>query len=332
MLRNLKARATSMKPRTIFTRPSQLPLLNFFSTVGKRASRVKGRAKATEKASMVTMGVQNCPWVDLMRTVPTMGPVQEKDTSTRVRAMKKTPTRPPRSAFLSLLLTREEGRVISKAPKKEAAKMRKTAKKMRLGSQWVANQLNISAVTAAPPIRRVRPMMRQMGTVYSRTMNNPYIKALKRPAAGEADPLRKKDTVIGTIGKTHGVSSMASPQRMASRTRAQREPPAVPLSSETGWASCREAVWVGIRGISKPQFSGAAHRVSLQLFQVMDPFRTAPSPAVRTCWTSTMLRSKINSPEAVCRGSPTSCSAPSRVKPWGSAKSISVAEYSSRRL
>ena len=281
---------------------------------------------------MVTMGVQNCPWVDLMRTVPTMGPVQEKETSTRVKAMKKTPTRPPRSAFLSLLLTREEGRVISKAPKKEAAKMRKTAKKMRLGSQWVANQLNISAVTAAPPIRRVRPIIKQMGSVYSRTMKRPYIKALKRPAAGEADPLRKKDTVIGTIGKTQGVSSMASPQRMASRTRAQREPPAVPLSSETGWASCREAVWVGIRGISKPQFSGAAHRVSLQLFQVMDPFRTAPSPAVRTCWTSTMLRSKINSPEAVCRGSPTSCSAPSRVKPWGSAKSISVAEYSSRRL
>ena len=72
-------------------------------------------------------------------------------------------------------------------------------------------------------------MMRQMGTVYSRTMNNPYIKALKRPAAGLAEPLMKKETVMGTIGKTHGVSSMASPQRMASRTRDQSEP-AVPLA------------------------------------------------------------------------------------------------------
>jgi hypothetical protein len=43
--------------------------------------------------------------------VPTMGPVQEKETNTSVNAMKKVPSRPPRSAIRSLLFTHEEGRL-----------------------------------------------------------------------------------------------------------------------------------------------------------------------------------------------------------------------------
>ena len=77
---------------------------------------MKGRAKATEKASIVAMGVQNSPAVDLMSTEPTMGPVHENDTSTSVRARKKMPPSPLVSAFASLLLTSHEGMVISKAP------------------------------------------------------------------------------------------------------------------------------------------------------------------------------------------------------------------------
>ena len=45
--------------------------------------------------------------------------------------------------------------------------------------------------------------------------------ALKRPCATFSEPFMKNDTVIGTIGNTHGVRSMANPQRMASRMRAQ---------------------------------------------------------------------------------------------------------------
>ena len=94
-----------------------------------------------------------------------MGPVQEKDTSTSVSAMKKTPARPPRPLSLSLLFTIEEGSVISNAPKNDAANTMNIAKNSRFGSQWVASQLKMSAVTVSPPSRRVSPMMTLIGTV-----------------------------------------------------------------------------------------------------------------------------------------------------------------------
>ena len=79
--------------------------------------------------------------------------------------MKKTPSRPPRSALRSLLLTIQPGNVISNAPKNDAAKTMKTMKKIRLGSQCVASQLKMSAVTASPPNSRVSRMIAAMGTV-----------------------------------------------------------------------------------------------------------------------------------------------------------------------
>ena len=159
-------RATSMNPMTTFTEFSHPPLFgSFFSTEGKRAKRVNGSAKAIEKASIVTIGVQNSPEVDLMRTEPTIGPVQENDTSTSVRARKKIPPSPLVSAFESLLFTIHEGMVISNAPKNEAAKTMNTRKKMTLGSQCVASQLKMSAVTASPPTMRVMRMIAAMGTV-----------------------------------------------------------------------------------------------------------------------------------------------------------------------
>ena len=94
-----------------------------------------------------------------------MGPVQENDTSTRVSAMKKMPVSPRLSALLSLLLTIHEGSVISNAPKNEAAKIMKTRKKTRLGSQCVASQLKRSAVTASPPTSRVTRMIAATGGV-----------------------------------------------------------------------------------------------------------------------------------------------------------------------
>ena len=92
-----------------------------FSKEGKKAKIVKGRAKASEKANIVTMGTQNSPAVERIRTLPTIGPVQENDTNTSVRAMKKIPIKPPLSACRSLLLTIQLGSVISKAPKNDAA-------------------------------------------------------------------------------------------------------------------------------------------------------------------------------------------------------------------
>ena len=50
------------------------------------------------------------------------------------------------------------------------------------------------------------------------------------PLALSSEPLMKNDTVIGTMGKTQGVSSAANPHNMASMIIAQSEPPLVALS------------------------------------------------------------------------------------------------------
>ena len=155
-----------MNPSTTFTELSHPPLFgSFLSMAGKKANSVKGSANAREKASMVMIGVQNSPAVDLMSTDPTMGPVHENDTSTSVRAMKKMPASPLESALESVLLTIHDGIVISKAPKKDAAKSMNTRKKRMFGSQCVASQLNMSAVTASPPRMRVMRMIAAMGRV-----------------------------------------------------------------------------------------------------------------------------------------------------------------------
>ena len=268
---------------------------------------VKGRAKATEKASIVTIGVQNSPWVDLMRTEPTMGPVQEKDTSTRVRAMKNTPARPFLLEFASLLFCQEEGSTISNAPKKEAAKTMNTRKKMRFGSQCVASQLKMSAVTVSPPRRRVRPMMTLMGTVYSRTMNRPYMKALNRPWCAFSDPFRKNETVIGIIGNTQGVRSIAKPQRMASMMRAHR-PPRSFASSGLPMAVWCSAASAGPTATLKAYSSGNPHMSSVQACQVMAPSTVLPESTVTSC-EKTALSKKTRSSLYAC-GLVTSCSGP----------------------
>ena len=201
---------------------SQPPLLgSFLSSEGKNANTVKGSANATLNASIVTIGAQNSPCVLFTSTEPTIGPVQLKLTSTSVRARKKIPPSPLRSLFLSALLVHFEGSVISNAPKKLAANTMNIRKNMIFGSQCVESQLNMSAVTPLPPSSQVSPMITHIGTVYSSTMKSPYIEALKRPLAGLSDPFMKKDMVMGTIGNTQGVRSIANPQSMASSTSCQ---------------------------------------------------------------------------------------------------------------
>ena len=189
------------------------------------------------------------------------------------------------------------------------------------GSQWVASQLNMSAVTALPPISHVRPMIMEIGTVYSSTMKSPYMKALKRPSAGLCDCFMKKETVIGTIGKTHGVSSMAKPQRIASIISAHRlSPPLAVADAGCSNASLRSAppfasltvppltvprvAWFSLPGIGLPllrvtensQCSGAAQNWSLQPLQVNSPFTVASSPTNLTFWENTAVSKKTSSP------------------------------------
>ena len=97
-------------------------------------------AKARPKENMPNTGFTSSPPAEEIKIEPTIGPVQEKDTSTKVKAIKNTPPSPPFSAFASILLTKLEGRVSSNIPKKAKANTTNIPKKKTLGAQWVANQ------------------------------------------------------------------------------------------------------------------------------------------------------------------------------------------------
>ena len=73
-----------------------------------------------------------------------IGPVHEKDTRDRVKAIKKIPISPPLSLAESALLIIQLGSVISNAPKKEIAKMTKMIKKERLKNALLDRSLSAS--------------------------------------------------------------------------------------------------------------------------------------------------------------------------------------------
>jgi hypothetical protein len=69
---------------------------------------------------------------------PMMGPVHEKDTSAKVNAIKKMLRRPVvASALLSTALLHFEGKVISNAPKNDAANTTSMRQKRRLNTALV---------------------------------------------------------------------------------------------------------------------------------------------------------------------------------------------------
>src|SRR6187549_4033805 len=138
MLRNLNARASSTKPRTTLTAFNQPPDFGKeFNQPGKKANNVKGIANARENANIPTIGFRNSPPAEETKMLPTSGPVHEKDTSTKVKAIKNTPANPPFSAWVSILLINVPGNVISNSPKKDKPKTTNTAKKIKLGTHSV---------------------------------------------------------------------------------------------------------------------------------------------------------------------------------------------------
>ena len=74
--------------------------------------------------------------------LPMMGPVHEKETTTRVSAIKKIPIKLPVPALLSALVDQEAGNAISNAPRKEIPNTKKTAKKTRFAIQLVDKLFN----------------------------------------------------------------------------------------------------------------------------------------------------------------------------------------------
>ena len=73
------------------------------------------------------------------KSVPIIGPVQEKDTKASVKAIKKILSKPVvESALLSSLLVQDDGNTSSNAPKKEIAKTTNSRKNMMLKTAFVA--------------------------------------------------------------------------------------------------------------------------------------------------------------------------------------------------
>ena len=152
------ANANSNNPNTTFTEFNQPPDLGKeFNHPGKAANNPKGKANAEENPIIPMVGFNTFPPTAACTSrVPIIGPVHENETSDKVKAIKKMPNNPPFSLAVSALLTQLLGKVISNAPKKEAAKNTKSPKKIRLNHTFVDNAFNESApnipVTNEPKI------------------------------------------------------------------------------------------------------------------------------------------------------------------------------------
>ncbi|MPN02395.1 hypothetical protein SDC9_149611 [bioreactor metagenome] len=139
--RNLRANANSRNPSTTFTELSHPPDLGrLVNHDGKMAKSTKGMARAMANPSMPMAGPRMLPdTAASTNSVPMMGPVQENETSTRVKAMKKMLSAPDvLSAFSSILFVHLDGSTKSKPPKKAMAKTTRRAKKIRLNRALVA--------------------------------------------------------------------------------------------------------------------------------------------------------------------------------------------------
>ena len=103
----------------------------------------------------------------------------------------------------------------------------------------------------------------------------------------------KKEMVIGTIGKTQGVRSIAKPQRIASIISAHRLPVSdepVPEPAEglmVAMSSPAVTAFAFSIGILNSKCSGAAQNWSLQPLQVSSPLTVALLPSSLILWEKT---------------------------------------------
>ena len=127
---------------------------------------MKGKANPIANPNMDTKKINELLLPDAISTnaAPNIGPVQEKETKTVVKAMKNAPKNPPFSLSLSDLLTHLLGIVISNKPKNERAKTIKIIKNKTLGIQCV----DIMYIASFPKIRvRSNPSTAKIKTIDS---------------------------------------------------------------------------------------------------------------------------------------------------------------------
>ena len=111
------------------------------------ANNVKGNANANPKPAMPWVNAQAPPCNEPTNKVPSIGPVQEKETMAKVIAIKKMPPKLPNPLLASALLAMPLGNVISKKPKNEMAKKIKMIKKIIFKVGLVEILLKISGCT-----------------------------------------------------------------------------------------------------------------------------------------------------------------------------------------
>src|SRR5690606_8117119 len=121
----------------------------------------------------------------------------------------------------SVELTHFEGSTISKAPKNDAANTRKSVKNSRFGIQCV---LSVFANPAPALVSdTIMPSDEQRSTI-----ERPNISALPIAEPFDPPPCEKNATVIGIIGKTHGVSIPARPASIERRKNFSKPLPDLP--------------------------------------------------------------------------------------------------------
>lgn len=118
-----------------------------FSHVGKRANSVKGSAKAKANPNIPIAGARMEPVVETSTNrKPMIGPVQENETSVKVNAIRKMLSMPLVLSYLeSTALLHDEGKVISNAPKNEAANTTNIRKNRMLNIALVDSAFNALA-------------------------------------------------------------------------------------------------------------------------------------------------------------------------------------------
>ena len=118
----------------------------FFNTEGNIAKSEKGNASAIAKPSMPIVGAsKDLPAASTSR-VPMIGPVHEKETMTKVNAMSMILRKP--EVLLDLAFSavdHELGKVISNAPKNDAANTTNIRKKMMFTTALVLSAFNADA-------------------------------------------------------------------------------------------------------------------------------------------------------------------------------------------
>ena len=201
-LKNFSESANSRNAKTTLKLVIQSPDFGaLLSHCGNKANSENGKANATAKPNIPTAGANRLFPAASTSKVPMIGPVQEKETITSVKAMNNMLKNPPvERALLSSLVDQLSGSVISNKPKKESANSTKIIKNIIFTTALVLKSFRAEAPNSIVT-NRPKP-------TYNMIMLSPYNAALRKPLSVR---LRKNDTVIGIIGHTHGVKIAIKP-------------------------------------------------------------------------------------------------------------------------